>query len=207
MRLRDHIERRLRGTVPGGDPFESLAADLTVDQVAELRRHLPQQWTRAAVMVPLVERPAGLTVLLTQRAAHLKAHPGQISFPGGRLEAHDAGPWEAALREAREEIGLAPERALLAGYLRDQMVLTGYLITPAVAFVRPGFELKLDTTEVEDAFEVPLEFVLDPINHVASTRVFAGQTFTTHDIPYGDRHIWGATAGVLLSLYQMLQEG
>jgi len=110
------------------------------------------------------------------------------------------------VREAQEEIGLAPEHVSLAGYLHDHLVITGYIITPAVAFVRPGFELKLDTTEVEDAFEVPLEFVLDPINHVASTRVFAGQTFTTHDIPYGERHIWGATAGMLLSLYQMLQE-
>jgi 8-oxo-dGTP pyrophosphatase MutT (NUDIX family) len=206
MHLRDHIERRLRGTLPGGDPFESLAADLTVDQVAELRRHLPQQWTRAAVMVPLVERPAGLTVLLTQRAAHLKAHPGQISFPGGRLESDDAGPWEAALREAREEIGLAPERASLVGYLRDHMVLTGYLITPAVAFVRPDFELRLDLTEVDDAFEVPLEFVLDPANRIERRRVFAGQEFTTYDIPFGGRHIWGATAAMLLNLAAKLEE-
>lgn len=206
MRLRDHIARRLRGTVPGGDPFESLATDLTGDQIAELRRHLPQQWTRAAVMVPLVERPAGLTVLLTQRAAHLKAHPGQISFPGGRLEAGDAGPWEAALREAREEIGLAPERASLAGYLRDHMVLTGFLITPAVAFVRPEFELRLDLTEVDDAFEVPLEFVLDPANRIERKRIYAGHAFTTWDIPYGERHIWGATAAMLLNLAAKLEE-
>jgi 8-oxo-dGTP pyrophosphatase MutT (NUDIX family) len=206
MHLRDHIERRLRGTVPGGDPFESLAADLTVDQVAELRRHLPQQWMRAAVMVPLVERPTGLTVLLTQRAAHLKAHPGQISFPGGRLESGDAGPWEAALREAHEEIGLAPERASLVGYLRDHMVLTGYLITPAVAFVSPDFELSLDLTEVDDAFEVPLEFVLDRANRIERKRVFAGQAFTTYDIPFGKRHIWGATAAMLLNLAAKLQE-
>jgi 8-oxo-dGTP pyrophosphatase MutT (NUDIX family) len=206
MRLRDHIERRLRGTVPGGDPFESLAADLTVEQVAEVRRHLPQHWKRAAVMVPLVDRPAGLTVLLTQRAAHLKDHPGQISFPGGRLEPHDAGPWEAALREAREEIGLAPERASLVGYLRDHMVLTGYLITPAVAFVRPDFELKLDLTEVDDAFEVPLEFVLDPANRIERQRTYAGHSFTTFDIPFAGRHIWGATAAMLLNLAAHLGE-
>jgi 8-oxo-dGTP pyrophosphatase MutT (NUDIX family) len=206
MRLRDRIETRLRGTLPGGDPFESLAADLTAEQIAELRRHLPQQWTRAAVMVPLVERPAGLTVLLTQRAAHLKAHPGQISFPGGRLEANDAGPWEAALREAREEIGLAPERASLVGFLRDHMVLTGFLITPAVAFVRPDFELELDLTEVDDAFEVPLEFVLDPANRIERKRVFAGHEFTTYDIPFGERHIWGATAAMLLNLAAQLEE-
>ena len=169
--LREHIERRLRGTLPGGDPFESLAADLSADEVVELRRHLPRQWTRAAVLVPLVERPEGLTVLLTRRAAHLKSHPGQISFPGGRVEDCDAGPWEAALREAREEIGLAADRASLAGYLRDHVVLTGFLITPAVAFVRPDFELALDLTEVEDAFEVPLEFLLDPANRVERRRI------------------------------------
>lgn len=206
MSLRDHIERRLQGTIPGGDPFESFTADLSPDQLAELRRHLPRQWTRAAVMVPLVERPEGLTVLLTRRAAHLKAHPGQISFPGGRLEACDAGPWEAALRETREEIGLAPDRASLAGYLRDHLVLTGFLITPAVAFVRPDFELTLDLTEVDDAFEVPLEFVLDPANRVERRRIYAGHAFTTHDIPYGERHIWGATAAMLLSLAARLQE-
>lgn len=206
MHLRQHIERRLRGTVPGGDPLESLVADLSPDQIAELRRRLPQQWTRAAVMVPLVERPAGLTVLLTRRAAHLKAHPGQISFPGGRMEASDAGPWEAALREAREEIGLAPERASLAGFLRDQLVLTGFLITPAVAFVRPDFEPALDLTEVDEVFEVPLEFVLDPANRVERKRVYAGHAFTTYDIPYGEWHIWGATAAMLLNLVAQLKE-
>lgn len=206
MSLREHIERRLHGTAPGGDPLESLASDLSPEQVVELRRHLPRQWTRAAVMVPLVERPSGLTVLLTRRAAHLKAHPGQISFPGGRVEAKDAGPWEAALREAREEIGLAPDRAALAGYLRDHLVLTGFLITPAVAFVRPDFELKLELTEVDDAFEVPLEFVLDPANRVERRRIYAGHAFTTYDIPYGERHIWGATAAMLLNLAARLQE-
>jgi len=205
--LRERIEQRLRGTRPGGDPLESLAAQLEPAQVAELRRRLPQPLTPAAVMVPLVERPAGLTVLLTQRASHLKAHPGQISFPGGRVEAGDAGPWEAALREAEEEIGLAREFASLAGFLRDHLVLTGFLITPAVAFVRPGFDLAPDLTEVEDVFEVPLEFVLDRANRVARTRVYGGHSFTTYDIPYGDRHIWGATAGMLLSLGEQLQEG
>jgi len=158
-------------------------------------------------MVPLVERPEGLTVLLTQRASHLKHHPGQISFPGGRIEPTDAGPWEAAVRETREEIGLESGFASLAGYLHDHMVLTGYLITPAVAFVRPGFTLELDVTEVEDVFEIPLQFVLDPAHHVPRTRAFGGHEFLTHDIPYGDRHIWGATAGMLLSLCRLLQEG
>jgi 8-oxo-dGTP pyrophosphatase MutT (NUDIX family) len=204
--LRRRIEQRLSGSVPGGDPFDAWIAGLSPEQTAALRGHLPADFARAAVMVPLVERPEGLTVLLTQRASHLKHHPGQISFPGGRIEPQDAGPWEAALRETREEIGLEPGFASLAGFLHDHMVLTGYLITPAVAFVRPGFTLELDVTEVDDVFEVPLEFVLDPVHHVPRSRKFAGQDFLTHDIPWGDRHIWGATAAMLLSLYHLLRE-
>jgi len=205
--LRRHVERRLRGTTPGGDPLDAWVAGLTPEQTSALRRQLPASFSRAAVMVPLVERPEGLTVLLTQRASHLKHHPGQISFPGGRIEPTDAGPWEAAVRETREEIGLESGFASLAGYLHDHMVLTGYLITPAVAFVRPGFTLELDVTEVEDVFEIPLQFVLDPAHHVPRTRAFGGHEFLTLDIPYGDRHIWGATAGMLLSLCRLLQEG
>ncbi len=204
---REYVEQRLRGTAPGGDPLDAWIAGLTPEQTSALRQHLPARFKRAAVMVPLVERPEGLSVLLTQRASHLKNHPGQISFPGGRMEPNDAGPWEAAVRETWEEIGLAPDFTSLVGYLHDHVVLTGYLITPAVAIVRPGFTLQLDRTEVDDVFEVPLEFVLDPLHHVPRTRTFAGRDFLTHDIPYGERHIWGATAGMLLSLYRLLREG
>ena len=205
--LRPEVEQRLRSTAPGGDPLDAWIAGLTPEQTSVLRQQLPASFARAAVMVPLVERPEGLTVLLTQRASHLKNHPGQVCFPGGRIEPQDAGPWEAALRETREEIGLDAGFASLAGYLHDHMVLSGYLITPAVAFVQPGFTLELDLTEVEDVFEVPLEFVLDPSHHVPHKRLFAGHEFLTHDIPYGNRHIWGATAGMLLSLCRLLREG
>jgi 8-oxo-dGTP pyrophosphatase MutT (NUDIX family) len=203
---REHVLQRLGGSEPGGEPLDAWTASLTPGQLAELRRQLPARFTRAAVMVPLVERPEGLAVLLTRRASHLKNHPGQISFPGGRAEPQDAGPWETALRETREEIGLDPGFASLAGYLHDHLVLTGYRITPAVALVQPGFELALDLTEVDDAFEVPLEFVLDPAHHVPRKRSYAGHEFLTHDIPYGERNIWGATAGMLLSLYRRLTE-
>jgi len=206
MGLRELVESRLRGTRPGGDPLAALAAALAPAQLEELRRHLPEPLTPAAVMVPLVDRPEGMTVLLTQRASHLKAHPGQISFPGGRVEELDAGPWEAALREAREEIGLAPDYASLVGFLADHLVLTGFRITPAVAIVRPGFELALDLTEVEDVFEVPLSFVLDPSNRIERERVYSGHAFRTWDIPWGSRHIWGATAAMLLNLADRLQE-
>lgn len=206
MGLRELVESRLRGTRPGGDPLAALAAELSPSQLDELRRHLPEPLKPAAVMVPLVDRPEGMTVLLTQRASHLKAHPGQISFPGGRVEQLDAGPWEAALRETREEIGLAPGYASLAGYLADHLVLTGFRITPAVAIVRPGFDLALDLTEVEDVFEVPLSFVLDPSNRIARERVYSGHAFRTWDIPWGSRHIWGATAAMLLNLADRLRE-
>ena len=108
---------------------------------------------------------SGLTVLLTQRAATLKDHAGQISFPGGRIESHDADAWQAALREAHEEIGLSESCVEFAGYLPDHWVGTGFRVTPAVGFVSPAYELRIATAEVHDVFEVPLEFILDAANH------------------------------------------
>jgi 8-oxo-dGTP pyrophosphatase MutT (NUDIX family) len=204
MSLRDRIVERLRDSVPGAEPEFPYGANLTPAQVAELRQFLPERLARAAVLVPLVERPDALNVLLTLRASHLKNHAGQVSFPGGRIEEVDAGPWEAALREAREEIGLEPQYVSRAGYLRDHVVISGFRVTPVVAFVQPGFVLQLDTTEVEDAFEVPLEYVLDPSNHVPRERHFAGRTIVTYDIRYQDRQIWGATATMLRSLSRLL---
>lgn len=205
--LRERIVERLRDSIPGDEPEFPYAANLTAEQVAELRQFVPERLARAAVLVPLVERPDGLNVLLTLRASHLKNHAGQVSFPGGRIEEGDAGPWEAALREAREEIGLEARYVSLAGYLRDHVVISGFRVTPVVAFVQPDFVLQLDTTEVEDAFEVPLAFVLDPINHVPRERHFAGRTIVTHDIRYQDRQIWGATATMLLTLSRLLEWG
>lgn len=205
--LRERILTRLRDSEPGHEPEFPYAANLTPEQVAELRQFLPERLARAAVLVPLVERPDGLNVLLTLRASHLKNHAGQVSFPGGRIEEDDASPWDAALREAREEIGLETRYVSLAGYLRDHVVISGFRVTPVVAFVQPGFVLRLDTTEVEDAFEVPLEYVLDPANHVPRERHFAGRTIVTHDIRYQDRQIWGATATMLLTLSRLLESG
>jgi len=203
--LRARIEALLRDTAPGRDPEFPYAAQFSSDQIELLRKLLPEHPARAAVLVPLVERPAGLQVLLTQRASHLKHHAGQISFPGGRIEPADAGPWEAALREAQEEIGLEPGYVTRAGYLQDHLVISGFRVTPAVAFVRPGFDLRLDRTEVEDVFEVPLEFVLDPRNHLPRDRSVAGHTIVTHEIPFEGRHIWGATASMLITLAGLLR--
>ena len=204
--LRTRIESLLRDTVPGRDPEFPYAAQFTPEQIDLLRKMFPAEPARAAVLVPLVERPTGLQVLLTQRASHLKNHPGQISFPGGRIELADAGPWEAALRETREEIGLDPQFITRAGYLQDHLVISGFRVTPAVAFVRPGFNLQLDETEVENVFEVPLEFVLDVRNHLPRDRSIAGHTVVTHEIPYEGRQIWGATASMLITFARLLRE-
>jgi 8-oxo-dGTP pyrophosphatase MutT (NUDIX family) len=178
---------------------------MTPEQSAVVRRNLPRDYARAAVLIPLVDRPSGLTVLLTQRASHLTNHAGQVSFPGGRIESSDAGPLAAALREAHEEIGLEPSKVTLAGYLHDHLVITGFLVTPVVGFVTADFELRLDRKEVDEAFEVPLAFILDRANHRPRERTFAGVTFQTQDIPYVDRNIWGATAGMLVSLGRLLE--
>lgn len=203
--LRTRVEHCLRGSVPAQEPEFPYAANLTPEQLATIRQFIPERLAQAAVLVPLIEHADGLRVLLTQRASHLKNHAGQISFPGGRIESGDAGPWEAALREAHEEIGLEPQYVSLAGYLRDHLVISGFRVTPVVGFVRPGFTLRLDTTEVDDVFEVPLEFVLDPGNRVPRDRHFAGFTLQTWDIPYQGRQIWGATASMLLSLTRLLE--
>lgn len=158
----------------------------------------------AAVLVPLVEREEGLTVLLTKRTDHLNDHAGQISFPGGRIEPDDADPEHAALREAREEIGLAADRVDLVGRLDLYRTTTGFEVVPVVGIVRPPFELKPDPFEVADVFEVPLAFILDPGNRELRSRMWKGQERRFYVLPYGERYIWGATAGMLVNLAQAL---
>ena len=178
------------------------AAPELIDRVRDL---LPPERVPAAVLVPLVERAEGLTVLLTQRAATLKDHAGQISFPGGRIEPDDKDAWHAALREAYEEIGLMSKFVEFAGYLPDHVVITGFRVTPVVGFVNPDYQLRIAEAEVHDVFEVPLDFILDSANHKPRRRDIAGLTIEVHDIPYGQRNIWGATAGMLMTFRRMLQ--
>jgi 8-oxo-dGTP pyrophosphatase MutT (NUDIX family) len=180
-------------------------AGATAEIASKVRASLPSRRVPAAVLIPLVERDTGLTVLLTQRAETLKDHAGQISFPGGRIEPQDKDAWHAALREAYEEIGLLADWVEFAGYLPDHHVITGFRVTPVVGFVSPDYQLRIAEAEVHDAFEVPLDFILDAANHKSRQRKMGDVTIEVHDIPYGDRNIWGATAGMLMTLRRMLQ--
>ena len=158
----------------------------------------------AAVLVPLIERPDGMTVMLTQRNDQLRDHPGQISFPGGRMEPVDATPAATALRETQEEIGLPAQCVSVIGRLDRYVTRTGFDVTPIVGVVTPPFAIDVDAREVAEVFEVPLTFILDSANHKRESRRFAGRPRTYYSLRYADRYIWGATAGMLINLHQVL---
>jgi 8-oxo-dGTP pyrophosphatase MutT (NUDIX family) len=157
----------------------------------------------AAVLVPVMLRPA-LTVLFTQRSHALQHHAGQISFPGGRVEGGDTSALDAALREAREEIGLPAANVEPLGYLDSYRTGSGFQIVPVVGLVQPGFTVALDAGEVSDVFEVPLEFLMDPANHRKDSREWRGRERYFYAMPWRERYIWGATAGVLRNMQQRL---
>jgi len=158
----------------------------------------------AAVLVPLIDHAEGMSVLLTQRTPHLSAHAGQISFPGGRIEESDTDAIEAALRETEEEIGLTREHVTVIGRLDTYVTGTGFEITPVVGIVKVPFRLVIDPFEVAEVFEVPLSFVLDPNNHRRMTRDVERRNRVFFMLPFEDRNIWGATAGMLVNLAEVL---
>jgi 8-oxo-dGTP pyrophosphatase MutT (NUDIX family) len=196
---------RLTFDVPSGidDPNITPArgdhdADPVMKKIAAVRPIRP-----AAVLVPIVDHPEP-TVLLTQRAQHLPNHAGQISFPGGKIEKSDADPRAAALRETDEEIGLDPAYVEPLGYLDLYMTTLGYRIVPLIARIKPGFALALNATEVDATFEVPLGFLMDQANVQRHSRDWQGMTRHYYAITFGERYIWGVTAGILRNLHERI---
>jgi 8-oxo-dGTP pyrophosphatase MutT (NUDIX family) len=209
--------------VVGRDFFERARARLTLDVPPALHDHSITDFTRgdldldqtlwdqagvqatraAAVLVPVVDHPEP-GVLLTMRTSELPNHAGQIAFPGGKIDPGDASPLAAALREADEEIGLDGTLVEPIGYLDLYLTFSGFRILPVVARVIPSYELRINASEVADAFEVPLAFVMDEANHARKSRDWKGITRHYYEMPFGERYIWGVTAGILRNLYEKI---
>ena len=201
----DRARARLNFDVPAGLTDAGVvppSGDQGTDRMLQIIAR-EQPIRPAAVLIPLVDHPQP-TVLLTQRSAHLNDHAGQISFPGGKIDATDASPLDTALREAEEEIGLSREFVDPIGYLDLYGTSFGFRILPTVARVRPGFKLRINKSEVDDAFEVPLAFLMDPANHQVHSKEFRGIERSYYAMPFAERYIWGATAGILRVLYERI---
>jgi 8-oxo-dGTP pyrophosphatase MutT (NUDIX family) len=203
VEFRELVLRRLSGRRPeAGDlrigPFPAAVT-------ARIRHRFPEKLRPAAVLVPLVDRAEGLNVLLTYRSVDLEHHAGQISFPGGRLEQSDADAESGALRETEEEIGLSRDFIDILGRLPDHVIISGYQVTPVVGLVRPGFMLRLDPTEVAGTFEAPLQRLFDPGTHLSRRYRVGEEELEAFDLPWQEHNIWGATAGMLLTLRELLE--
>ena len=178
------------------------SGDAGTDRMLQIIAH-EQPIRPAAVLIPIVDHPEP-TVLLTQRSPHLADHAGQIAFPGGKIEAADATPRDSALREAEEEIGLNRRFVEPLGYLGVYGTSFGFRILPTVARVKPGFSLRINHSEVDDTFEVPLSFLMNPQNHQIHSKEFRGMERSYYAMPFAERYIWGATAGILRVLYERI---
>ena len=202
MLTKEELRYRMAREHGGGAASTRVGRWLHGDEGArtEPREHRP-----AAVLVGVVERPAGPALLLTQRPHHLRDHAGQICFPGGRVEPGDASIAAAALREAEEEIGLDPRRVEVLGELRPYDTVTGFRIHPVVGWIEPPVDLEPDPYEVDEVFEVPLQFVLEPGNHRRQSYRRGSLTRAYYVLPYQGRFIWGATAGILVNLSTLLR--
>lgn len=206
---RDEIRRRLLAAQPARPAVADTGArsDYDLHPLGRAAAPTGRRLKPAGVLVPLVNRSGGVTILLTQRTAHLQKHAGQISFPGGGMEPDDADLQATALRETEEEIGLVPEKVEILGSLDLYETSTGYGVAPVVGWIEPPIELKVDPFEVAEAFEVPLRFVLDPANHARESRTRDGSRRFYYVLQYEDYYIWGATAGMLVNLSQVLTGG
>lgn len=192
--MRSLIRERFATTAPAAP-----TGDVAVSAVDPERPLTP-----AAVLVPLVDRPEGMTVLLTRRTPHLRDHGGQVSFPGGRVEEHDADWVATALRETVEEVGLTSDFVEVVGFLEDYTTITGFMVRPVVGIVTPEFSLIPDPFEVEEVFEVPLSHVLEPVNYRREQRLYRGILRGYYVLDYPGYFIWGATAAMLVCLRRRL---
>jgi 8-oxo-dGTP pyrophosphatase MutT (NUDIX family) len=200
----DEIERLRRAARPLGDPPAEPGWNLA--ELADvIDPSLPRR--RAAVLVPFVHRANALSVLFTRRTAHLRTHAGQISFPGGAIEAGDADPVAAALRETREETGIEPDRVEPFGYLDGFETVSGYFVSPVTGFVRGDYVVRPEPQEVDEVFEVPLDFILAPDRLRRLDFEWQGRVRTTFEFEWDGRRVWGATASILKNLLQRLGTG
>ncbi len=200
---RDHIMSAFEG--PGIDPPSLDNRGDGYGWISQERESFPQNITPAAILVPLIDRHDGITILLTERPSHLKSHPGQVSFPGGKCEPDDQTAEDTALRETKEEIGLEPEQIDLVGRLGQRTTGSGFKVTPVVGLIRPPFETFPNPGEVETVFEVPLSFVLDPENQKTETRYIRGVDHQFYVLPFENFYIWGLTARLLIALKDTLE--
>jgi 8-oxo-dGTP pyrophosphatase MutT (NUDIX family) len=199
--------RHSLAAAPDHDPARWQIAGQPLANFANARAAMPSEPRAAAVLVPIIDHPQAPSLLMTTRAGHLRQHAGQISFPGGGIEAGDDDVIGAALRETREEIGIDSSFVQPLGFLPDQIVLTGFRITPVVALVRPGFSMRVDSTEVAEVFEMPLDYLSRAENFRSTQRVLRGVEVTLKDVHFEGRVVWGATAGMLQILHAaLLQE-
>lgn len=202
--MRARVQSRLANAPRSGDPLARMRRDLEGPISPPLLELLERRRSPAAVLLGLIDRPAGLTLLFTERSPDLKDHPGQVSFPGGRIETGDDGPVSAAVREAEEEVGLERRLVTVAGCLDDLLTVTGFLVTPVVAFVDSAFRPEADGREVAEVFEVPLKYLLDRKNIRSTHRERLGTRIRVYEIDYEGHRIWGATASILVQFLSLI---
>ena len=198
------LQERLAGTRAPEDPLDVVLPSGAENWPTTVRERIARTLRVAGVLIPVIERGASLSVLLTQRSADLKHHAGQVSFPGGRMEEHDSDVVETALRETHEEVGIPPQAIAVVGYLPPMPTVTGYAVTPVVGLLADDVSLQIDRTEVEYTFEVPLSFLLDSRNELALEREYLGRRIPTVEFHYEGERIWGATAHILVELRKIL---